>query len=122
MRPIACAFAVFTERFGDFKPSKHNLLGAAIAETVFGRVRSTILRIEVAQQGTRSSPRCRTFTNTRGVARRHLFGQSCRNSNAEWSTGEMRGVDRFRAILPRCWCSPPVVMSVPAKLRATAFG
>ncbi|MEO5838979.1 MAG: SRPBCC family protein [Acidimicrobiales bacterium] len=33
--PIARAFAVFTERFGDFKPPDHNLLGAAIAETVF---------------------------------------------------------------------------------------
>ena len=29
------AFAVFTERFGDFKPPEHNLLGAPIAETVF---------------------------------------------------------------------------------------
>jgi uncharacterized protein YndB with AHSA1/START domain len=29
------AFAVFTERFGDFKPREHNLLGAPIAETVF---------------------------------------------------------------------------------------
>jgi hypothetical protein len=26
--PIARAFAVFTERFGDFKPPEHNLLGA----------------------------------------------------------------------------------------------
>jgi uncharacterized protein YndB with AHSA1/START domain len=33
--PVARAFAVFTERFGDFKPREHNLLGAAIAETVF---------------------------------------------------------------------------------------
>jgi hypothetical protein len=33
--PIERAFAVFTERFGDFKPPEHNLLGAAIAETVF---------------------------------------------------------------------------------------
>ena len=33
--PIEHAFAVFTERFGDFKPPEHNLLGAAIAETVF---------------------------------------------------------------------------------------
>jgi uncharacterized protein YndB with AHSA1/START domain len=32
---IGRAFAVFTERFGDFKPPEHNLLGAAIAETVF---------------------------------------------------------------------------------------
>ncbi|RLP91387.1 MULTISPECIES: SRPBCC family protein [unclassified Micromonospora] len=32
---IARAFAVFTERFGDFKPPEHNLLGAPIAETVF---------------------------------------------------------------------------------------
>jgi uncharacterized protein YndB with AHSA1/START domain len=29
------AFAVFTERFGDFKPPEHNLLGAPITETVF---------------------------------------------------------------------------------------
>ncbi|GAA1699021.1 hypothetical protein GCM10009765_55580 [Fodinicola feengrottensis] len=29
------AFAVFTERFGDFKPPEHNLLGVAIAETIF---------------------------------------------------------------------------------------
>jgi uncharacterized protein YndB with AHSA1/START domain len=33
--PIERAFAVFTERFGDFKPREHNLLGVAIAETVF---------------------------------------------------------------------------------------
>ena len=33
--PIAEAFKVFTERFGDFKPREHNLLQAAIAETVF---------------------------------------------------------------------------------------
>ena len=33
--PIDRAFSVFTERFGDFKPPEHNLLGVAIAETVF---------------------------------------------------------------------------------------
>jgi len=33
--PIAHAFKVFTENFGSFKPADHNLLGAAIAETVF---------------------------------------------------------------------------------------
>jgi len=33
--PIERAFAVFTEQFGDFKPREHNLLGVAIAETVF---------------------------------------------------------------------------------------
>ena len=33
--PIERAFAVFTERFGEFKPPEHNILGAAIAETVF---------------------------------------------------------------------------------------
>lgn len=33
--PIERAFAVFTERFGEFKPPEHNLLAAAIAETVF---------------------------------------------------------------------------------------
>ena len=33
--PLEKAFAVFTERFGDIKPSEHNLLSAPIAETVF---------------------------------------------------------------------------------------
>jgi uncharacterized protein YndB with AHSA1/START domain len=33
--PIERAFSVFTERFGDFKPPEHNMLGSAIAETVF---------------------------------------------------------------------------------------
>jgi uncharacterized protein YndB with AHSA1/START domain len=33
--PIERAFTVFTEGFGDFKPPEHNLLGVAIAETVF---------------------------------------------------------------------------------------
>jgi len=33
--PIDRAFTVFPERFGDFKPAEHNLLGAPIAETVF---------------------------------------------------------------------------------------
>jgi hypothetical protein len=33
--PMEKAFAVFTERFGDFKPPEHNLLAAPIAETVF---------------------------------------------------------------------------------------
>lgn len=33
--PVEKAFAVFTERFGDFKPREHNLLGAPITETVF---------------------------------------------------------------------------------------
>ena len=33
--PIERAFSVFTERFGDFKPPEHNLLGADISETVF---------------------------------------------------------------------------------------
>jgi uncharacterized protein YndB with AHSA1/START domain len=33
--PVAQAFAVFTERFGDFKPPEHNLLAVPIAETVF---------------------------------------------------------------------------------------
>ena len=33
--PIDRAFTVFTERFGDFKPPEHNLLGVPIAETVF---------------------------------------------------------------------------------------
>ena len=33
--PMALAFRVFTERFGDFKPREHNLLASPIAETVF---------------------------------------------------------------------------------------
>jgi uncharacterized protein YndB with AHSA1/START domain len=33
--PIEQAFTAFTERFGDFKPPEHNLLGVPIAETVF---------------------------------------------------------------------------------------
>jgi uncharacterized protein YndB with AHSA1/START domain len=33
--PIEQAFVVFTERFGDFKPREHNMLGVPIAETVF---------------------------------------------------------------------------------------
>lgn len=33
--PLEEAFAVFTERFGDFKPPEHNLLGVPIAKTVF---------------------------------------------------------------------------------------
>lgn len=33
--PIGEAFAIFTGRFGDFKPREHNLLRAPIAETVF---------------------------------------------------------------------------------------
>ena len=33
--PIERAFAAFVERFGDFKPPEHNLLGAEIAESRF---------------------------------------------------------------------------------------
>jgi uncharacterized protein YndB with AHSA1/START domain len=33
--PLERAFAVFTDRFGDFKPPEHNLLRVPIAETVF---------------------------------------------------------------------------------------
>jgi uncharacterized protein YndB with AHSA1/START domain len=33
--PVDKAFAVFTERLGDFKPPEHNLLTVPIAETVF---------------------------------------------------------------------------------------
>jgi uncharacterized protein YndB with AHSA1/START domain len=33
--PIDKAFAVFTERFGDFKPPEHNMLTTPIAETIF---------------------------------------------------------------------------------------
>lgn len=33
--PIERAFTVFTDRFGDFKPPEHNMLGVPIAQTVF---------------------------------------------------------------------------------------
>ncbi|MEE3919616.1 ATPase [Micromonospora sp. BRA006-A] len=33
--PVERAFAVFTKRFGDFKPKEHNLLSSPITETVF---------------------------------------------------------------------------------------
>jgi len=33
--PIERAFAVFTERFGDFKPREHNMLAVPITDTVF---------------------------------------------------------------------------------------
>jgi uncharacterized protein YndB with AHSA1/START domain len=33
--PIAHAFSTFVERFGDFKPPEHNLLGSPIARTTF---------------------------------------------------------------------------------------
>jgi uncharacterized protein YndB with AHSA1/START domain len=33
--PIDEAFAAFVERFGDFKPKEHNLLGSPIATTTF---------------------------------------------------------------------------------------
>ena len=33
--PLAEAFAVFTQRFGDFKPREHNLLSSPIVVTVF---------------------------------------------------------------------------------------
>jgi uncharacterized protein YndB with AHSA1/START domain len=33
--PVERAFAVFTQRFGDFKPPEHNLLGVPIAATEF---------------------------------------------------------------------------------------
>jgi uncharacterized protein YndB with AHSA1/START domain len=33
--PVERAFAVFVDRFGDFKPKEHNMLAAPISETVF---------------------------------------------------------------------------------------
>src|SRR5256885_8776554 len=33
--PVDRAFTLFTERFGDFKPKEHNMLGVPIAETRF---------------------------------------------------------------------------------------
>ena len=48
--PIERAFTVFTDRFGDFKPPEHNLLGAPITKTVFeARVGGNI--IDQAEDG-----------------------------------------------------------------------
>ena len=33
--PIAKAFSTFVERFGDFKPKEHNIMGSPIARTTF---------------------------------------------------------------------------------------
>lgn len=33
--PLERAFSVFTERFGDFKPPEHNMLGVDIAQSMF---------------------------------------------------------------------------------------
>ena len=35
--PIERAFSTFVDRFNDFKPKEHNLLGAPIARTTFDR-------------------------------------------------------------------------------------
>jgi hypothetical protein len=54
--PIDRAFAVFTERFGDFKPREHNLLPEPIVETVFEpRVGGNILD-RTADGGRRGVP------------------------------------------------------------------
>ena len=45
--PIERAFTVFTDRFGDFKPPEHNLLGSPIAETV------TSMRVPCVPKGGR---------------------------------------------------------------------
>lgn len=34
---LTVAFATFTERFGDFKPKEHNMLGVEIADTIVER-------------------------------------------------------------------------------------
>jgi uncharacterized protein YndB with AHSA1/START domain len=49
--PVERAFAVFTDRFGDFKPREHNLLASPIARTVFEpRIGGHIY--DVAEDGT----------------------------------------------------------------------
>ena len=53
------AFAVFTERLGDFKPPEHNLLTVPIAETVFelaSVATSTTAAPTAASAGRESSP------------------------------------------------------------------
>ncbi|WP_369137419.1 SRPBCC family protein [Modestobacter versicolor] len=48
--PQERAFAVFTERFGDFKPREHNLMAAPISRTVFEpRVGGHI--VDIAEDG-----------------------------------------------------------------------
>jgi uncharacterized protein YndB with AHSA1/START domain len=48
--PVERAFAVFTDRFGDFKPREHNLLTSPIARTVFEpRVGGHI--VDIAEDG-----------------------------------------------------------------------
>jgi uncharacterized protein YndB with AHSA1/START domain len=48
--PLERAFAVFTDRFGDFKPREHNLLASPIARTVFEpRVGGSI--VDIAEDG-----------------------------------------------------------------------
>jgi uncharacterized protein YndB with AHSA1/START domain len=48
--PIERAFAVFTDRFGDFKPREHNLMASPITRTVFEpRVGGAI--VDIAEDG-----------------------------------------------------------------------
>jgi uncharacterized protein YndB with AHSA1/START domain len=48
--PVEKAFAAFVERFGDFKPKEHNLLGADLVTTTFEtRVGGNI--VDVAEDG-----------------------------------------------------------------------
>ena len=42
------AFALFTQRLGDFNPPEHNLLAAPIAETVFDALTSGYARAPLA--------------------------------------------------------------------------
>ena len=67
------AFTVFTERFGDFKPPEHNLLGAPIVKTTFEpRVGGNI--VDRAGDGSE----CRwSFGEREGCLLR-----SCNNANA----------------------------------------
>ena len=79
---IEKAFAVFTERFGDFKPAEHNLLAVAIAETRFEpRVGGHIM----TAASTAASAGGRGFSST---SRRHVWcsaGTSAQHGSS-WST------------------------------------
>ena len=78
--PIARAFTVFAERFGDFKPPQHNLLAAEIVETVF-------------------EPRCRReHLRPRGRRHRMPLGPGSRLRAARPGRVQLRGTRARRSV------------------------
>ena len=87
--PIDRAFFVFTERFGDFKPPEHNLLGAPIAETVFeGRVGGHI--VDRAVDGTECQW-ARILVYEPPVTRRLQLGHQPRVEHCDQPRNDQRG-------------------------------